>query len=114
MIEWRLRADAHETVRADIDHADSGIVVEMWNDLFRHETPILVCVKSWAGTIMARCRDFHQPVAKKGFVARYLREDGVVAECSRKDRPNLRAIWWLIRANRPQGRKWTGHARAKI
>jgi len=36
MIERRRRADAHEFLGADLDHGDTGIVVEMRNDVVGH------------------------------------------------------------------------------
>jgi hypothetical protein len=36
MIERRLGADAHELARADFDHRDTWIVVEVRNNRFGH------------------------------------------------------------------------------
>src|SRR5665647_3430117 len=36
MIERRIGADAHELLRADLDHRDAGIVVEVRNDMVGH------------------------------------------------------------------------------
>ena len=36
MIEGRIGADAHELLRADLDHRDASIVVEVRNDMVGH------------------------------------------------------------------------------
>jgi hypothetical protein len=36
MVERRTGADAHEFTRADLDHLNARIIVEMGNDGFRH------------------------------------------------------------------------------
>jgi hypothetical protein len=36
MIERRIGADAHELLRADLDDGNSGIVVEVRNDIIGH------------------------------------------------------------------------------
>src|ERR1700676_4584217 len=36
VIEWRIGAHAHEFLRADLDHRDAEIVVEMGNDMVGH------------------------------------------------------------------------------
>jgi hypothetical protein len=37
MIEWRIGAHAHEFLRADFDYRDSGVVVEMRDDMVGHQ-----------------------------------------------------------------------------
>ena len=37
MIERRLGADAHEFARADFDHRDTGVVMEVRNDVLGHD-----------------------------------------------------------------------------
>src|ERR1051325_6310843 len=36
MIERRIGAHAHEFVRADLDHGDAGVIVEVWNHVIGH------------------------------------------------------------------------------
>jgi hypothetical protein len=36
MIERRVGADAHEFLRADLDHRDPGIIVKVRNDVIGH------------------------------------------------------------------------------
>jgi len=36
MIERRLGAHAHEFPRADFDHGNAGVIMEMWDDMIRH------------------------------------------------------------------------------
>jgi hypothetical protein len=38
VIERRIGADAHEFLRADLDHGDAGIVVEVRNDMVGHNS----------------------------------------------------------------------------
>src|SRR5260370_18939351 len=48
MVERRLGADAHEFARANLDHRDAGIVVEMGDDMIGHRF-----VKLWVREALA-------------------------------------------------------------
>ena len=60
MIERRLGTNAHEFVRADLDHRNTGIVVEMWNDVIRHAPARL----QWFGTAFAAAAHHNGPDAR--------------------------------------------------
>jgi len=54
MVERRLGADAHEFLGADFDHRHAGIVMEMGDDMFRHEKSLFE--ERFGGRTIARRR----------------------------------------------------------
>lgn len=42
VVERRICADAHEFMRTDRNHSVSGVVVEMWNGMSSHRSPLII------------------------------------------------------------------------
>jgi hypothetical protein len=57
VVERRQRADAHELLSADLDNADTGVIVEMGYDSVHHGMAFA----------LRDCKNFGRTIAMNGF-----------------------------------------------
>src|SRR5690242_11273741 len=68
MIEWRFCADAHESLRTDLDNRDAWIVMEMRNDVLDHDCSLEGIPSS--------------PYRREGEVHRHLGRETLTSNCA--------------------------------